>query len=71
MVNDSEKQGDRSIAGMKGLESAIANGETDRVKQYLATEMLGELQKSYLIDIAKTSNNPEIAKLIDETPTRP
>ncbi|WP_218352755.1 hypothetical protein [Alteromonas lipotrueiana] len=71
MENDNQAQGDRSIAGMKGLESAIANGETNRVKQYLATEMLGDLQKSYLIDLAKTSDNSEIAKLIEETPTRP
>ena len=71
MENDNEPQGEKGIAGMKGLESAIANGETDRVKQYLTSQMLDELQKSYLIDLANTAYNTHIAKLIEDTPTRP
>ena len=70
-IEDDHSPSEKSIAGMKGLQSAIANGEVNRVKQLLTNEMLDELQKSYLIDLAKTNNHQEIIQLLEDTPTRP
>ncbi|WP_018983901.1 hypothetical protein [Salinimonas chungwhensis] len=70
-IEDNHSPNEKSIAGMEGLQSAIANGEKNRVKQLLTNEMLDDLQKDYLIELAKTSDNPDIVKLIEETPTRP
>ena len=59
------------IANMEGLQAAIANGEKDRVRQLLANQVLDKLQKSYLIDLAKLNNKPDIVKLIEEMPVKP
>ena len=66
--SDKEK---RSIAGMEGIQSAIANDEVERVKQLLATHSLDILQKQYLIDLAKMRNNPQMLSLIEDAPAHP
>ena len=66
--SDKEK---RSIAGMEGIQSAIANDEVERVKQLLATHSLDILQKQYLIDLAKMGNNPQMLSLIEDAPAHP
>ncbi|QJR80469.1 hypothetical protein CA267_006620 [Alteromonas pelagimontana] len=71
MINQDNEPKHNSIANMKGLESAIANGEETRVKQLLTNLVLDELQKSYLIDIADLNGNQNIVKLLQDTPVKP
>jgi len=59
------------IANMEGLQSAIANGEENRVKQLLTNEVLDELQKAHLIDLAKLNGNQNIVKLLEDAPASP
>lgn len=70
-TDKSDSPNQQTIAGMEGLQSAIANGEINRVKQLLTHEMLDELQKQHLIELAKSSNQSEIAELLDNTPAKP
>ncbi|WP_416305899.1 hypothetical protein [Neptunicella sp. SCSIO 80796] len=60
-----------SIANMEGLQTAIVNGEKERVKQLLANRVLDELQQSYLIDLANLNNDAEMVKLLENTPLKP
>ncbi|WP_137166664.1 hypothetical protein [Salinimonas lutimaris] len=69
-MSESDKQS-RSIAGMEGIQSAIANDEVERVKQLLATHSLDILQKQHLIELAKMGNNPKMLSLIEDAPAHP
>jgi hypothetical protein len=40
------------------------------VKELLANETMQELEKNYLIDIAKHKNNSTIIKLLEDIPTQ-
>jgi hypothetical protein len=57
-----------SIATFAALKTSIANGEELSVKELLANQPMQELEKSYLIDLAKLSNNPTIIKLLEDVP---
>ncbi|MBN7826041.1 hypothetical protein J0A66_12455 [Bowmanella dokdonensis] len=59
------------IANMEGLQAAIVNGEAKRVKQLLANQVLDELQKSYLIELAELNDKPQIVKLLQDAPAKP
>jgi hypothetical protein len=50
------------------LKTAIANGEELSVKELLANQPMQELEKSYLIDLAKLTNNLNIIKLVENVP---
>ncbi|GFD67666.1 hypothetical protein [Alteromonas sp. KUL106] len=68
-ANDStEKTEDRSLNNHAALKTSIANGDVEEVKARLEGHSLDELEKSYLIDLARLSNNSEIEKLIKATP---
>ncbi|MEH8022288.1 hypothetical protein [Rheinheimera metallidurans] len=66
MTNDNEY----SIGKFTALETAIANGEEQLVKQLLAEQPMQDLEKSYLIDLAKLSNNHTIIKLLEDAPLK-
>lgn len=57
------------IANMEGLQAAISNGETARVKELLGDQTLGELQKSYLIELAELNGSQDIVKMLKDTPS--
>ncbi|GGW74704.1 hypothetical protein [Alteromonas halophila] len=59
---------DHSIANMEGLQAAITNGETQRVKELLGDQALDKLQKKYLIELAELNGSHEIADVLKNTP---
>jgi hypothetical protein len=61
-------QDKHSIATFAALKTAIANGEELSVKELLANQPMQELEKSYLIDLAKLTNNLNIIKLVENVP---
>jgi hypothetical protein len=61
-------QDEHSIATFAALKTAIANGEELLVKELLANQPMQELEKSYLIDLAKLNNNLYIIKLLENVP---
>ncbi len=61
-------QDEQSIATFAALKTAIANGEELLVKELLANQPMQELEKSYLIDLAKLTNNLNIVKLLENVP---
>ncbi|NMH59603.1 hypothetical protein [Alteromonas ponticola] len=59
-----------SIANMEGLQAAIANGESQRVRELLGTQKLDTLQKEYLIELAELNSNSEVIALLKKAPTK-
>ncbi|MCU7554596.1 hypothetical protein OCL06_08290 [Alteromonas sp. ASW11-19] len=59
------------IANMEAIKTAIANGEENRVKQLLTDQVLDELQKSYLIDLAEVNGNQNIINMLKDAPAKP
>jgi hypothetical protein len=58
------------IANFAALKTSIANGEEQSVKELLANQPMQELEKSYLIDLAKLNNNRKILKLLEDIPIK-
>lgn len=61
---------DRSIANFAALKTSIVNGEEALVKELLETRTMQELEKSYLLDLARLSSNPTIIKLLEAIPVK-
>jgi hypothetical protein len=59
-----------SIATFAALKTSIVNGEEQSVKELLANQPMQEIEKNYLIDLAKLSNNLAIVKLIENIPLK-
>jgi hypothetical protein len=59
-----------SIANFAALKTSIVNAEEQSVKQLLANQSMEELEKSYLIDLAKLNNNQVIIKLLEDIPVK-
>ncbi|GAA5136408.1 hypothetical protein [Thalassotalea piscium] len=59
-----------SIATYAALKTSIANGEEQSVKELLGKQPIQDIEKSYLIDLAKLKNNSVILKLIEDTPVK-
>jgi hypothetical protein len=57
-----------SIADFAALKTAIANGEEELIKELLSKQPMQELEKSYLLDLAKLNNNRDVIKLIEGIP---
>lgn len=66
MGSNKTDQKKHSIATFAALKTAIVNGEERSVKELLANQTMIELEKSYLIDLAKLNNNRTILKLLEE-----
>lgn len=61
---------DYSIANMAGIQSAIANNESETLAELLSGESLDPLQKDYLIELAELSNNQKLISIIQQTPVK-
>jgi hypothetical protein len=66
-MNDQNEHG---IANFAALKTSIVNGEEQSVKELLGKQAMQELEKSYLVDLAKLSNNSAIIKLIEAVPVK-
>jgi hypothetical protein len=58
------------IATFAALKTSIVNAEELSVKELLANQSMQELEKNYLIDLAKLNNNPTIIKLLEDIPLK-
>lgn len=67
-MKDQNVTKDHSIANMAGIQSAIANNESESLTELLSGESLDPLQKDYLIELAKLSNNQKLITIIEQTP---
>jgi hypothetical protein len=63
-------QNKHSIATFAALKTCIANGEEQSVKELLANQPMQEIEKSYLIDLAKLNNHLAIIKLLETIPLK-
>jgi hypothetical protein len=70
MGSNHTEQKHQSIANFAALKTAIANGEEPLVKELLGKQPMQELEKSYLIDLAKLSNNRTIITLLEDIPVK-
>ncbi len=58
----------RAIGNFAALKTAIMNGEVNIVKSLVANHSFQELEKSYLLDLARLRNNDEIVNLLKAVP---
>jgi hypothetical protein len=63
-------QNKHSIATFAALKTSIVNNEEQSVKELLANQPMPEIEKSYLIDLAKLNNNLVIIKLLKAIPLK-
>ncbi|MFQ3247499.1 MAG: hypothetical protein ACJAYF_003208 [Arenicella sp.] len=70
MAPNMTNQNARGIANFAALKTSIVNGEEQLVKDLLGNQPMQELEKSYLIDLAKLNNNRAIITLLEEIPTK-
>jgi hypothetical protein len=70
MRTNNTGQNETNVANFAALNASIVNEEEQLVKELLANETMQELEKNYLIDIAKHKNNSSIIKLLENIPTR-
>jgi hypothetical protein len=68
MGSNEADQNTLGIANFAALKTAIANGEELLVKKLLGGLSMLELEKSYLIDLAKLNDNLAIIKLLEDIP---
>jgi hypothetical protein len=70
MGSNETDQNKQSIAHFVALETAIANGEELLVKELLGNHAMPDIEKSYLVDLAKLSNKRSITELIENIPLK-
>jgi len=58
-------------SNMRALKNAIFNGEDEKLKMLLTNLVFDEIQKGYLINLAKDIGNSEIIELLKGSPTTP
>ncbi|GAA0225812.1 hypothetical protein [Marinomonas primoryensis] len=70
MGSDNTHKNKLSIANFAAIKTAIANNEEQLLKELLADQAMQDLEKNYLIDLAKLSNNLIILKLLEDIPEK-
>jgi len=68
MGSNETNQNRLGIANFAALKTAVVNGEELLVKKLLGGLSMLELEKSYLIDLAKLNDNLAIIKLLENIP---
>jgi hypothetical protein len=56
---------EQSMNNFAAIKTTIANNEEERLKELLVDQEIPELEKSYLIDLAKLGNNQAILKILE------
>lgn len=59
-----------SMANYLALKTAIVNGEELLVKKFSENRTMLDIEKSYLIDLARLKNNQVIIKLLEDIPIK-
>ncbi len=62
-MNDKNGHG---IANFAALKTAIVNGEEQLLEELLGNEAMQDLERSYLIDLAKLNDNLAIIKILED-----
>ena len=70
MTTENPHQNEQSIADFEALKTAIANGEKTLVEDLLAGQTIQQLEKDYLLDVARLGNNPQIISLLEAVPVQ-
>lgn len=61
---------ERSIATFAALKTSIVNGEEQSVKELLANRPMQDLEKSYLLDLARLNSNRAIIEMLEAVPVK-
>lgn len=70
MTADSAKQDSHGIANYEALKTAIANNEAQRIKELLAGKSMPQLEKDYLLDLARLDDHHTIIELLEAVPVK-
>ncbi len=70
MTPDNSAQNNHSIGHYSALKTAVANGEELLVNELLANQSMQQLEKNYLLDLARLGSNRSIIKLLEAVPVR-
>ncbi|MCD1598548.1 hypothetical protein [Rheinheimera aquimaris] len=70
MTTDTSTQNSHGIASYEALKTAIANNEAQRIKELLAGKSMQQLEKDYLLDLARLDDNRTIIALLEAVPVR-
>lgn len=70
MTSAQTDQNNHSIGHYSALKTAVANGEEARIKELLANQTMQQLEKNYLLDLARLGSNRNIIKLLEAVPVR-
>ncbi len=70
MTSSKQHQNEHGIAHFAALKTAIANGEEQTVKELLPTGPMQDIEKDYLIELAKLNNNRTIINLLQNIPSK-
>lgn len=68
--HSNQQTSEPSIANFAALKTAITNGEVALLKSLIVNQPMPEMERSYLIELAKLNNNPEIMKLLNAIPVK-
>ena len=70
MAGNNTEQNELTIASFAALKTAIVNGEVQLVAELITKLPMQELEKSYLLDLAKLNNNRAIINLLEHIPIK-
>ncbi|WP_158969171.1 hypothetical protein [Paraglaciecola sp. L3A3] len=65
MKTNNTELNQHTIAAFAALKTAIANSEEQLVKELLDKQPMQDIEKSYLIDLAKLNNNHTIIAMLE------
>lgn len=68
MKTNSSNQNRQSIANFAAIKTAIANNEEELLNKLLADQVMQDIEKSYLIDLAQLNNHSGIIKILEAIP---
>lgn len=68
---DASKRHQNKTLNLEDIEKAIVNGKQQRIKALISNQLFDELQKGYLIRLAKKHKQTEIEMLLRGTPATP
>jgi hypothetical protein len=64
-----EQENEATFINFAALKTTIANGESSKAKQMIQGRSMTDLEKSYLIDLAKMNGQTEIIQALENIKT--